>query len=123
MTPSAKTPAESTPVTPEKDTTVKLTNTDSSAAPITELAEGATPKSIKAWIENLEAMYDQKKQRVRKELQDKVLDLISANGYTLEELFGARVLPSTSDLAERARKRDQMPSERKEKMMDSTFRS
>jgi hypothetical protein len=101
-----------------------MTTTDDRKEPsITEIAQGATPKNIKAWIESLETMYGEKKSRVRKELQEKVLELVSSNGYTLEELFGARILPTTSELAERARLKDLAMSNQKDKLMDSATRA
>ena len=72
-------------------------------AMIDTLAAEATPKQMRQWIARLEALYEKKKAAVRKELTEKVGDLLEANGYTIEELFGARQLPTTADLAARAK--------------------
>ena len=79
-------------------------NTDDVTA-INELAKKATPKQIRAWINRLEDLYEQKKSAVRKDLTSKVGDLLESNGYTIEELFAARQLPTTADLAARAKTR------------------
>lgn len=90
---------------------------------IDDLAESATPRQIQQWITRLEQLYEQKKVRVRKDLQDRVSDMIALNGYTLEELFSARVLPSTTDLAEAARKAGAAQRERADKLAETAIRS
>jgi hypothetical protein len=90
---------------------------------IEDLAEGATPRQIQHWIARLEQLYEQKKARVRTELQDRVSDMIALNGYTLEELFSARILPSTTDLAEAARKAGIAQRERAGKLAETALRS
>jgi hypothetical protein len=90
---------------------------------IDELAEQATPRQIQQWIARLETLFEQKKLRVRKELQDRVTDMIGLNGYTLEELFSARVLPSTAELAEIARKNGLAQREKADRMIETAIRS
>ncbi|MEZ5924325.1 MAG: hypothetical protein R3D57_08055 [Hyphomicrobiaceae bacterium] len=90
---------------------------------IEELAEAATPRQIQQWIVQLETLFEQKKQRVRKDLQERVNDLIALNGYTLEELFSARVLPSTSDLAELSRKNGQAQRDKADKLIETAIRN
>lgn len=90
---------------------------------IDELAEHATPRQIQLWIARLEGLYEQKKQRVRKDLQDRVNDMIALNGYTLEELFSARVLPSTTELAETARKNGALQREKADKLIETAIRN
>lgn len=75
-------------------------------ATINKLAKDATPRQMMLWIERLQELYDQRKVSVRKELKDQVGDLLETNGYTIEELFGARNLPSTADLAARAKSKE-----------------
>ena len=81
------------------------TSTANDLAVINKLAKDATPKQMMLWIERLQELYEQKKTDVRKDLKDKVGELLESNGYTVEELFGARQLPSTADLAARSRTR------------------
>lgn len=90
---------------------------------IDELAEQATPRQIQQWIARLETLFEQKKMRVRKDLQDRVTDMIALNGYTLEELFSARVLPSTTELAETARKSSLAQREKADKMIETAIRN
>ena len=90
---------------------------------IDELAEHATPRQIQQWIGRLEALYEQKKVRVRKDLQDRVNDMIALNGYTLEELFSARVLPSTTELAETARRTGALQREKADMLIETAIRN
>ena len=69
---------------------------------IDDLAAAATPRQIRSWIARLEDVFASKKDNVRNDLQSKVQDIVDSNGYTLEELFGARILPSADELAELA---------------------
>lgn len=82
-------------------TAAPASRTDNNTDLIIEMAKDATPREMMAWIEQLQSLYEQKKADVRKDLKDKVDDLMAANGYTIEELFGARQLPSTAALAQR----------------------
>lgn len=90
---------------------------------IDELAEAATPRQIQQWIARLETLFEQKKVRVRKDLQERVNDMIALNGYTLEELFSARVLPSTTELAETARKSGQLQREKADRLIETAIRN
>jgi hypothetical protein len=90
---------------------------------IDELADAATPRQIQQWIARLETLFEQKKMRVRKDLQERVNDMIALNGYTLEELFSARVLPSTSELAEAARRSDQAQREKSDRLIETAIRN
>lgn len=86
---------------------------------IEEIAKDATPRQIREWIDRLETLYDEKRTRVRNDLQDRVTDLMASNGYTIEELFGARVLPSAADLADLANQTEKASGKNKERLMDS----
>ena len=90
---------------------------------IDDLAESATPRQIQQWIARLEQLFEQKKVRVRKDLQDRVSDMIALNGYTLEELFSTRVLPSTTELADTVRKAVQVQRERADKLAETAIRN
>lgn len=103
------------------DSTKKVS--DARNVNIEEIAKDATPRQIREWIDSLEALYDEKKSRVRKDLQDRVTDLMSSNGYTIEELFGARVLPSAADLAEWTKQKESAASKDKDRLMDSVCHS
>ena len=96
---------------------------DDDTKKINELAKDATPRQIRAWIDRLETLYAEKKNRVRDDLQDKVSDLMSSNGYTIGELFGARVLPSAADLAEWTKTKEDAAKRDKERLMDSACRA
>lgn len=106
-----------------KDDEAKQMVSDEKTKKINELAKDASPRQIRAWIDCLEMLYTEKKNRVRNDLQDKVTDLISSNGYTIEELFGARVLPSAADLAEWTKKKEEAAKKDKERLMDSACRT
>ncbi len=103
--------------------TMKTQVADGDTKTIDELAEHATPRQIQQWIARLEGLYEQKKVRVRKDLQDRVNDMIALNGYTLEELFSARVLPSTSELADTARKAGALQREKADKLIETAIRN
>lgn len=90
---------------------------------IDELADAATPRQIQQWIARLETLFEQKKVRVRKDLQERVNDMIALNGYTLEELFSARVLPSTTELAEASRRNSQAQREKADKLIETAIRN
>jgi len=115
--------ASSNPAGATKTDDVKPMAIDEETKKINELAKNATPRQIRAWIDRLEALYNEKKNRVRNDLQDKVTDLMSSNGYTIEELFGARVLPSAADLAEQTRSKEDEAKKDKERLMDSVCRT
>lgn len=103
--------------------TMKTQAAETDTKMIDELAEHATPRQIQLWIARLESLYEQKKVRVRKDLQDRVNDMIALNGYTLEELFSARVLPSTTELAETARKHGAIQREKADKLIETAIRN
>lgn len=86
-----------------------------------EITKGTTPKDIREWIAKLDELVAQKKQRVRDDLAAQVNGLLADNEYTVEELLGARILPSTSDLAELARKNKDAAKQRALKTADSTM--
>lgn len=94
----------------------------SSAKPsIHDMAKSATPKQIQEWIEVLEGVYADKKRTARNGLKDDVKKLLDMNGYTVEELFGARSLPTTDDLANQWDSRDRAARNKKDRMIDSTL--
>ncbi|MGI9407280.1 MAG: hypothetical protein ACR2O4_13000 [Hyphomicrobiaceae bacterium] len=86
-----------------------------------EITKKTTPKEIRDWVIKLETLVEQKKQRVRDELTNKVNDLLAENEYTVEELLGARILPSASDLAELAKKNRDAARQRAGKMAESSY--
>ena len=72
---------------------------------INELAADANPRQIKQWIARLEVLYEEKRTAIRTDLKSQLDDLLHTNDYTIEELYTARPIPSTSELAEQAKKR------------------
>ena len=103
-------------------TTTPNGNSPSAGKPsIDDMAKAATPKEIRKWIETLEAVYSDKKRTARNGLKDKVKSLLDTNGYTVEELFGARSLPSTDDLADQWDDRARAARDKKNRMIDSTL--
>lgn len=77
-----------------------------------EITKTTTPKDIREWTAKLEELVAQKKKRVRDDLAKQVNGLLADNEYTVEELLGARILPSTADLAEMSRKTRDAAKER-----------
>lgn len=86
-----------------------------------EITKATTPRDIRDWMTKLDELVAQKKQRVRDDLAAQVNGLLADNEYTVEELLGARILPSTSDLAEQARKNKDAAKQRALKSADSTM--
>ena len=58
---------------------------------------------------------------MRDDLAAQVNGLLADNEYTVEELLGARILPSTADLAELARKNKDANKQRAMKSADSAM--
>lgn len=117
-TPSTPATTTATPVAAKADTPVAH-NSEFSI----EVTKKTTPKEIREWIAKLEELVEQKKQRVRDDLAAQVNGLLAANEYTVEELLGARILPSTADLAEQAKKAKDAAKQRASKLADSTLGS
>ena len=86
-----------------------------------EITKATTPRDIRDWIVKLDELVAQKKQRVRDDLAAQVNGLLADNEYTVEELLGARILPSTADLAELARKNKDAAKQRALKTADSAM--
>ena len=86
---------------------------------INALAADANPHQIKTWIERLEHLYDEKRSAIRTELKSQLDDLLHSNDYTIEELYAARLIPSTSELAARAKKRKSDPRSKREQSINS----
>jgi len=86
-----------------------------------EITRKTTPRDIRDWVAKLEELVDQKKQRIRDDLARQVNSLLADNEYTVEELLGARILPSTAELAEMARKNKDASKQRASKLADSTL--
>ncbi len=84
-----------------------------------EITKTTTPRDIRDWMAKLDELVAQKKQRVRDDLAAQVNGLLADNEYTVEELLGARILPSTADLAELARKNKDAAKQRALKTADS----
>ena len=80
-----------------------------------------TPRDIRDWVAKLEELVEMKKQRVRDDLAKQVNGLLADNEYTVEELLGARILPSTADLAEMAKKNKDAVKQRAGKMADTAM--
>ena len=86
-----------------------------------EITKATTPRDIRDWIAKLGELVEQKKKRVRDDLAAQVNGLLADNEYTVEELLGARILPSTADLANLARQNKDAAKERAMKTADSTL--
>lgn len=86
-----------------------------------EITKTTTPRDLRDWVAKLEEMVEQKKKRVRDDLAAQVNGLLADNEYTVEELLGARILPSTADLAELARKNKDASKQRAMKSAESTL--
>lgn len=86
-----------------------------------QITKTTTPKDIRDWIAKLDELVAQKKKRVRDDLAAQVNGLLADNEYTVEELLGARILPSTADLAELARKNKEASRARAMQKADSTL--
>jgi len=86
-----------------------------------EITKTTTPRDIRDWIAKLDELVEQKKKRVRDDLAAQVNGLLADNEYTVEELLGARILPSTADLAELARKSKDDAKQRALKTADSAM--
>ncbi len=80
-------------------------NDASDNAAINKLAANASPRQMKRWIARLEVLYEEKRMAIRNELKSQLDDLLDSNDYTIEELYTARPIPSTSELAEQSEKR------------------
>ncbi|MEL7544200.1 MAG: hypothetical protein AAGJ70_10525 [Pseudomonadota bacterium] len=97
--PSAKANPADVTISHDSEFTIQITKT-------------TTPKDIREWTAKLEELVAQKKKRVRDDLAKQVNGLLADNEYTVEELLGARILPSTADLAEMSRKTRNAAKER-----------
>jgi len=86
---------------------------------INALAADANPHQIKTWIGRLEHLYEVKRSAIRTELKSQLDDLLHSNDYTIEELYAARLIPSTSELAAQAKKRKSSPRSKREQSINS----
>ncbi|MEL6421209.1 MAG: hypothetical protein AAFQ42_01980 [Pseudomonadota bacterium] len=84
-----------------------------------QITKATTPKDLREWIAKLDEMVERKKKRVRDDLAAQVNGLLADNEYTVEELLGARILPSTADLANMARENKEAARQKAMKSADS----
>ena len=88
---------------------------------IDEMAKDASPMQLKNWITHLEALYDKKRADNRKELKKQVDKLLLSNDYSLEQLYAARPLPSTEELASLAKDRKKNNQSKRDQMTNGLF--
>ena len=72
---------------------------------------------LKNLITHLEALYDKKRTDNRKALKNEVDNLLLSNDYSVEQLYAARPIPTTDELAAQANDRKKNKTSKRDQMI------